>query len=384
LGLAAGHALHDTYTSFLAPLLPLFIDHLSLSKAQAGLLTVFTQGPSLIQPVIGHQADRFNLHFIIYIAPAFTAALMSLLGIIPSYLILALLLTLVGFSSAAFHAVGPVVAGRLSGKNLGLGMSFWMVGGELGRVLGPIVIVTTIRFLSLDNVPWLMCGGFLLSIILYFEVRRVPFKTHSDHIRVHWREALQKMRPVMLPLSGLVLMRSFVMASLTIYLPTYLTELGSDLWLAGISLSVMQGAGVIGALIGGSLSDRVGRHRILLISCITVALFMMIFLISSGWIHFPLLLILGFSLLSMTPVIMALVQESFPESRAFANGVYMCMSFCLRSLVVVLIGALGDWFGLSFSFIISAVMMLLAIPFILLLPRGKGGTLHAQRIPGET
>ena len=61
LVITAGHAAHDTYSAFLPPLLPVFIDKLALAKAEAGLLTVFLQGPSLLQPLIGHLGDRFDL-----------------------------------------------------------------------------------------------------------------------------------------------------------------------------------------------------------------------------------------------------------------------------------------------------------------------------------
>ena len=59
--LAVAHGAHDTYFSFLPPLLPLLIQKLSLTNAEAGLLTVFWQGPALLQPFIGHLADRVNL-----------------------------------------------------------------------------------------------------------------------------------------------------------------------------------------------------------------------------------------------------------------------------------------------------------------------------------
>jgi FSR family fosmidomycin resistance protein-like MFS transporter len=81
--------------------------------------------------------------------------MMSLLGMAPAYAVLALFLVVVGASSASLHAVGPVIAGNLSGRNLGKGMGFWMVGGELGRTLGPIVIVSAIQ-LSLVG---LKCTG---------------------------------------------------------------------------------------------------------------------------------------------------------------------------------------------------------------------------------
>ena len=95
---------------------------------------------------------------------------------------------------------------------------------------------------------------------------------------------------------------------------------------------------------------------------------MFVFLAVSGWAQFPLLLVLGFTALSVTPVIMALVQESFPENRALANGVYMALSFVLRSVVVVVLGALGDLFGLRVAFSASAIIALLGLPLIFVLP----------------
>ncbi|MGD2206187.1 MAG: MFS transporter, partial [Anaerolineae bacterium] len=138
LTVSGGHAMHDTYTAFLSPLLPAFIENLMLTKTGAGLLTVFMQGPSLLQPFIGHVADRVSLRYMVILAPAVTATAMSLLGVAPAYAVLALLLMVAGLSSATLHSVAPVMAGRLSGERLGRGMGFWMVGGELGRTLGPL------------------------------------------------------------------------------------------------------------------------------------------------------------------------------------------------------------------------------------------------------
>jgi FSR family fosmidomycin resistance protein-like MFS transporter len=98
LTISGAHAVHDTYTAFLAPLLPLFITSLALSKTGAGLLTVFLQGPSLLQPFIGHLADRVSLRTFVILAPAVTAVMMSLLGMAPSYAAMALLLVVAGTS----------------------------------------------------------------------------------------------------------------------------------------------------------------------------------------------------------------------------------------------------------------------------------------------
>ena len=79
--IAGGHAVHDTFTAFLPPLLPRFIENLSLSNTAAGALSAFLQLPSLLQPAIGHIADRRALRRIVVSAPAVTATAMSLLDI---------------------------------------------------------------------------------------------------------------------------------------------------------------------------------------------------------------------------------------------------------------------------------------------------------------
>jgi FSR family fosmidomycin resistance protein-like MFS transporter len=365
---SAGHAVHDTYSAFLPSLLPVFIENLALSTTQAGLLTVFMQGPSLLQPFIGHLADRVSLRTFLILAPSVTAVMMSLLGIAPAYGFLVLCLIVVGLSSASLHAVGPVVAGNLSGKSLGRGMGFWMVGGELGRTLGPIVIVSAIQLLTLRGTPWLMAAGFATSALLYARLRDVPDRPPNAGQGLPWRQAVRTMGPLLLPLAGILAARGFMLSALTTYLPTFLNEEGAALWLAGLSLSVLEAAGVVGALTGGSISDLLSRRVVLLASMLTTPLLMFVFLAVGGWLQFPLLLMMGFTALSTTPVIMAMVQESVPENRALANGIYMALSFTIRSAMIVAWGTLGDRLGLRWAFVASAVVPLLGLPLVFMLP----------------
>jgi FSR family fosmidomycin resistance protein-like MFS transporter len=379
LTIGIAHAMHDTYTAFLAPLLPAFITALLLSKTEAGLLTVFLTAPSLLQPFIGHLADRVTLRYFVILAPCVTAVAMSLLGTATSYGLLALLLLVAGFSSASIHAVGPVMAGRLSGRSLGRGMGVWMVGGELGRALGPIVIVTAVALLTLEATPWLMIGGLVASAVLYVRLKDVPGRSPDAGQGLPWRRALRAMGPVLGPLTGLIIARAFILSALTTYLPIFLSEEGASLWFAGASLSVLEAAGVVGALLGGSLSDWLGRRWVLFVSTVATPLLMFLFLMVEGWLRFPLLVLMGFTVLSVTPVIMAVVQENFPENRALANGVYMALGFSLRSGAIVAMGVLGDLFGLRLTFTISAAIGLLGLPFILLLPRKRSaGRLRAS------
>ena len=371
--ISAGHAVHDTYTAFLPPLLPAFIESLSLSKTEAGLLTFFNQAPSVLQPFVGYVADRVSLRYLVILTPAVSATAMSLLGIAPSYLVLAMLLLLVGVSSATLHAVAPVIAGRLSGTRLGRGMGFWMVGGELGRTLGPLIIAAYFAFWpdDLSHTPWLMVGGWLTSLLLFARLRDVEGRPPRAGQDVSWKQVLRIMRPLLVPLAGIILVRAFMSSALTTYLPIFLAEEGAELWLTSISLSVLEAAGVVGALLGGSLSDRLGQRVVLFASLLATPLLMLLFAVVGGWLRFPLLLAMGFAALSVTPVIMALVQESCPENRALANGTYMAMNFLIRSGVVVLVGVMGDAWGMRLAFMACAVITLLGLPLLPLLPKRK-------------
>jgi FSR family fosmidomycin resistance protein-like MFS transporter len=88
-----------------------------------------------------------------------------------------------------------------------------------------------------------------------------------------------------------------------------------------------------------------------------------------GWARIPALMVLGLATLSITPVILALVQESFPENRALANGAYMAFSFLSQSVAVLILGAVGDRFGLPTSFAISGIVPLLGLPLLVLVPK---------------
>jgi MFS transporter, FSR family, fosmidomycin resistance protein len=366
-GLSACHFFHDIYTSFLAPLLPLLIQKLSLTLTQAGFLTTIMQIPSLMNPYIGTLADRFNVRFFIILTPAATAIPMSLIGLAPNYGVLLLLLFVTGISMAVFHVPLPVMIARLSGPSIGKGMSFYMVGGELARTLGPLVAVACVALFGLEGYYPIMVFGILASFWLFFR-----FHHGTPTVQTAKRESLgivwKHISYFMAPLIAILCARGFMHASMTAFLPTFLEQETGNLWIAGIGLTVFEGTGVIGALTTGVLSDRFGRRRLLLISLVGAPIGLFLFTITSGGFRYAMLAVTGFTVLSTTPVMLAMVQEKSGNNPAAANGLFMMFSFLARSAIVVLVGWLGDMVGLKTAYIISAALGIFAIPFILKLP----------------
>jgi len=294
-----------------------------------------------------------------------------LLGVAPSYVILVILLIGAGISTAALHAVGPVMAGKVSGGNVGRGMGFWTVGGEFGKTLGPILVVNGVTYLTLRGTPLLMIGGWLTSLVLFLQLRKIPGRPPERRAAGKWWPAFLSMRRVLLPVVGIGITSSLMDAALTIYLPTFLTGEGVDLRMAGISLSILQVAGVLGSFSGGFLSDRLGRRMVIGFAMLSTPLFLFLFLQTAGLIQAAIIACMGLTLLSIQPVAMAIVYENFPENRAFANGIYMALGFGISSASALVLGALGDTFGLRQAFSVGGIMMLVGLPVVFLLPAGK-------------
>ena len=370
--IASGHFIHDVYSAFLAPLLPLIRERLSLSLTMAGFLTAAMQLPAILNPVVGHYADKFKPRRLVVWAPAITATLMSVIGLPTNYYVLAAIIFLAGISVVFFHAPAPAMVARSSGSRIGKGMGWFMAGGELGRTVGPLVAVWAASFWGLDGIYRVAVIGWVTSLVLFFRLEDSPAQKRS----LGSLESIKpKLRSLILPLAFIIFFRMFLAVSMTTYLPTYMDIKGASLWKAGGFLAIMEFAGVAGALLSGSMSDRLGRKSILLWVAIISSPLMLGFVFAPSWLSIPILILLGFFSLSTGPIFLAIMQDHFPQNRALGNGIYLTMSSLLRSSVMVLVGVAGDAFGLHSAFVASALLALLSIPAILRLPAEPQGQL---------
>jgi FSR family fosmidomycin resistance protein-like MFS transporter len=327
------------------------------------------QLPALLNPYIGVLADRISVRYFVILAPAMTAVPMSLIGIAPSYGVLLLLLFITGISVSIFHVPAPVMIAHLSAARKGRGMSFFMTGGELARTIGPLVAVAGVSLFGLEGFYPVMFFGLISSGWLYLKLRDVPFSDVHTKRNLSALQTWRKLRYILWPLMAILISRGFMHASMTAFLPTYINQETGNLWLAGMALTLFEVAGVAGVLTAGSMSDLFGRRKTLLVSLVGAPVCLFIFSLTGGWFRIAALLVTGFTLLSTTPVMLALVQEHARHSPAAANGLFMMISFISRSAVVVVVGFIADRLGLHAAYLISAAMGLIGIPFIFRLPK---------------
>ncbi|MFO8074064.1 MAG: MFS transporter [Polyangia bacterium] len=372
--LSGAHFVHDIYTAFLAPLLPLLIDKLQLTLLQAGSLTLFLRVPSVLNPLVGSLIDRGGFaRALVIVSPGITGLLLSGIGLAPSYGALAAILLCAGLSNAALHVSTPVLIFEVAGARIGRGMSFYMVGGELARTVGPLAAVQAVSFFTLEGLWKAAPVAIAASLVLWWRLgglqRERTSTSEPSHLLAVWR----RMGRTIIGLVGIMVSRSFMAAATVTFLPTFVYGEGETLLMANISLSVLELAGAVGALTAGTVSDWAGRRWVLFVAVACAPPLMLLFLAVDGLWRLPVLVGLGLAALSTTPVLMAVMIENAGSDRAAANGTFMMISFAVRSVVVLAVGGLGDAIGLRDTYALCALIAALGLPFVLLMPRRRGG-----------
>lgn len=369
--MSLAHFVHDTYPAFLGAILPLLIAKFGLTLGAAGVLVSVLRWSALIQPFLGVLADRSDPRYWVILAPTVTALGMGLLGLAPNYLALVLLLSLAGLSHAAFHPAGGAQVTRFSGRYWGRGTSFWMTGGELGRAVGPLFVVACVEAFGLEG-SWVAIGpAIVASLLLYWRIGRGPrlqLKSAPPHL---WT-AIKQVRRDLAVLGVIIVLRNLGSASFTFFFPTYVTGLGGSLAFAALAISIFELAGAAGALAGGTLSDHLGRRKILAVSTVVAGPTLFgVFLLPEGPWQLALLVPAGLAAFAASPVQMALIQELLPDNRSAAMGIMMFLGLEGTIVATVAVGFIADAVGLGPTLATSMLLSVLPLPFVLLLPETR-------------
>ena len=361
----ATHLLHDTYSSFFAPLIPLLSEKLGFAYAMAGLLSVAQRLPALFNPMIGILADKAVVRSGLILSPIITILAMGTLGLAPSVMVLAILLLVSGTSAAVYHVTAPVLMRRVSGSQIGRGMSFFMFGGELARTLGPLIITAGISWWGLEGIWRLVPVGLIASLLLFLNLRTIN-KEHLQNFitpaKLPLLESFREFSPLFRQIFPILLFRGFSKTALGLFLPSYMVDSGYSFKLATVALAVLELAGAGGALLAGTWSDKVGRKKVLLAIMLISPALMYAFTLCSGIALWVLLVLMGLVFFAGTPVFMAMIHDLNSDRPSLANGLFMTLNFVVGSIIALLVGLFADHFGLSLTYKICALLGLLAIP----------------------
>ncbi|PSR20167.1 MAG: MFS transporter [Sulfobacillus acidophilus] len=367
------HFLNDSYPNLYPALLPVLMVAMHFSVAMAGLLSsIAALTTQMLQPLMGLWADRVGTRYFV-VAGLLVGSMVSAsaLAFAPSYGVFVLALLIGGLGNAAFHPHAASLVSELSGSRKGLGMSFFMVGGNIGRALAPVAATTTFLYLGRHGLWVLALPGMAMSIVMWVVMRPAPkAKPHRGTI---WTPAFRQGLKHAGNLLVVVFLRNLASTATLTLVPILWHTLHRPLAEAAGLLSVLFFVGSVGNMTGGAISDRVGAKPVLVGSAVLSSLLLWWFLHARGpeiWISMGLL---GFALYSTGSVVMVYGQALFPENKGMASGLTLGLGNTLGALGVGGIGLLAGRIGALHALEVTAGLLLLSIPFSLRLKTQTSG-----------
>ncbi|HEV8354508.1 MAG TPA: MFS transporter [bacterium] len=371
----AAHFLNDLHYAFLAPLLPLVVVKFNLSLTLAGLLaTILNSSSALSQPVFGAFADQMQRRIFVVLGPTLTIVAMALVGLVPSYEALIVVLLIAGTGTSSFHPQAASTAGYASGPRKGTGLSLFVAGGEFGFALGPLWIALVVSTLGLRATWVAALPGLAACAVLWTQVRSQP-TAHA----ARERSLRQDLRGVIRPLGLLwllVALRNIIILSFITFLPLLLRERGGTLLAGGAAVFFFGGVGAIGGLLGGALSDRLGRRAVLVLSMAIGTPLLYAFLHLRGPWGFVLLALGGVSYYLTAAVTIVMAQQIMPHRASVASSIVMGLAWGSGGLALTGVGALADAVSLQtaltyvLALVVPALLVVAVLPSVATEPTG--------------
>ena len=356
--LSLGHLATDLSAGAIPALLPFFQRSFGLSYGSLGFLNgVFQFAASVTQPLVGLITDRIPGRLLLPLGCGAAGIMVALTGFATGYSGLILLLALAGVGVAAFHPLGYRLASQHSGAQRGTATALFSVGGLLGGAIGPLLATALVLRFDGPGTLGIAVPGLVIAGLIWWRVpRQQPVSLHrfGGGLAAPLRARLAPMSLLTL----VVILRSAATVSLNTFIPLYYIDIvGASETTASRMLSLLLVSGAIGTLLGGQLSDRIGRLRVLAITLALMTPALLVFLNSQGIVAATALSLTGFFLVSSFAVTVVMAQDLWPENVGLASGMMVGFAFGVGGLVVPLIGLIAERWGL-----LTALQVIVAFP----------------------
>jgi MFS transporter, FSR family, fosmidomycin resistance protein len=385
--ISAGHAFTHWYTATFYLLLPLIGRELGLSYTEIGLImtTQHVVGALSNLPggmVVDMVGKKGYLMATSLFWVGFPYALMSLTH---DYWMLLVCVTLVGIGNNLWHPAAITTLAYRYPDRKGLVISIHGMGGNVADGLAPLVVGALLAWFTwrtvvvINVVPGLVMAAMILVMLGAFTTGashdHVNAGGTSRGVRHYLKDfaSLLRNRALMLVSIGSAF-RTMTQTGLLTFLPVYLAyELDYSPFIVGVCMSAMQVAGFAASPIGGHLSDKLGRKRIVMSSMVLTCVMIVFMALAGKSVTFVLFIALvGFFLYAMRPVLQAWAVEATPRELAGSGvGLQFGIQHIGASIAPALFGMIADAYDLYTAFYFLAGTILFANLLIVFMPNER-------------
>ncbi len=375
------HTVLDSYATLLSHLQPLLLTKLATTAARNSLagnfVSIYSVFSSFGQVLFGWLSDRLRTVHFLTIGVAFSAIGLSLLWLAPSANIVYLLLAIGGIGVAAFHPQATTYAGALASEQRGMGISIFLTGGNIGRALGPVVLLFIPYRFGMEYLVWEMIPGLVVALlvpkVLRFEktldltasTRGTPTDAQIPQ-EPFWSVASPRMLPLIV-LFVIAAMRTVTLTGIETFLSVHLADQGYSDQGRSLVLALFIFAGSMGILSSGWLMSRINTYVLLLVSLLGAPPLLYGSLHTDGFSFLALLFLGNVVLTSSITVNIVLAQIMLHGHESIASGVMMGAAWGVGGFLNKIVGVLGDKFGLPIVLDGLVMLPLVLAPLLILL-----------------
>ncbi len=346
--MSLAHLILEAGFNFLPVTYVLLIPKLGLTYGQIGTLVLAASlAGTITQPLFGWLSDRGDPRHIVIASLVWGGVLMGLVGFMPSYGALGVLLVLAALGSAAFHPPAAALSSMTEARNRGRAMSLFSVGGNLGAALSPALVGLALGAVGLASTAVVIPLSLITAVLLARQVRGMDLSLlKAQPAASAAPEAAAALRTgSFLALLAIVIVvgaRSYFQLALMTYLPEWLRADGQSLAMAGAALAIFMISVSAGSLFGGSLSDRFGRLPVIALSLIWMMVGHWLMMRLTGVPQMAAVVLVGVMIGASFPVTIVLAQESWPQSVSFASAMVMGLGWLPAGIGAWVVGAIAD------------------------------------------
>ena len=398
---SAAHAVIHAIAVLMPLIYPIIQVEYHLSYTQIGLIVAIPNAiGGLLQIVCGLLSGYVLRKVMLGIGNIFVGISTFFTGTIVGFWSLMAWRMVAQIAGAPQHPVGSsYLSDRYGRKRHGYALAWHVAGGNIGTLAVPLIAGPLIGWWGWRPVLYLAAlPGILIGIAILILVdeknlldRRLQSKKpvtaaserelQSREEKRGWKAILRELvRPLGNRTLAIIMLVSIVAAggrglgNLTTYVPLYLQNVRHlNGTLISVLFTLLLIGSVCGPLLGGRISDRIGRRIMLYVfyAASTVTTLLFLFVAAPGmpfWLLPLSLLLMGFAVYAESPLLQAyLADTASPQMRDTAFSLYFALAFGIGSIWSGVLGWMIDHFGFDAAFLTMAASYVCAGLLLLLI-----------------
>ena len=353
------HFAHHLVIALPVPLLPFIRDEFALDYTQAGVLMMaFNLAYGISQLPSGWLADRIGPRILLTIGTVGVALAGLLVGLSQTYIMLIVFLVLMGVAGGGYHpSATPLISRSVEPKNRGRALGFHMIGGSGSFFLAPLLGAGIAAYWGW-RAPFICLAipTALFGIAFYILLGRRPEANRLPKAISEYRDKPQSPSlnlPQLIPFMVLNVFTAGVSFSVISFIPLFMVDhFGVAEVTAASFISIIYSAGLWASPLGGHMSDRLGKVRMVLIAClVTGPLIYLLNVVPYGLGIGAVLLMIGIAIYIRMPSSESYIISQTPEHRrSTVLGIYYFASMEAGGILSPVLGGCIDRFGFHPTF----------------------------------